>query len=60
MLYRTWTTGDTEYRAEIRVSFDAARYFSSSGTDSVNPNIGLPQQPVGGRPNQRSLNLGGT
>lgn len=57
--YRTWTTSDTQYAAEIRVSFDAAGYFSLVGTDSVNPNIGLPQQPVGGGPNQRSLNLGG-
>ena len=31
----------------------------SSGTDSINPNIGLPQQSVGGRAHQRSLNLGG-
>ena len=57
--YRTWTTADTEYAAEIRISFDRGGYFSLVGTDSVNPNIGLPEQPVGGRPNQRSLNLNG-
>jgi hypothetical protein len=57
--YRTWTPGDTEYAGEIRVSFDEGGYFSLVGTDSINPNIGLPQQTVGGRPNQRSLNLGG-
>lgn len=57
--YRTWTTSDTQYAAEIRVSFDAGGYFSLVGTDSTNPNIGLPQQPVGGGPDQRSLNLGG-
>ncbi len=57
--YRTWATGDTQYAAEIRVSFDSAGYFSLVGTDSANPNIGLPQQPVGGGPHQRSLNLGG-
>jgi hypothetical protein len=57
--YLTWSTQDTEYAAEIRVSFDAGGYFSPVGTDSVDRNIGLPQQPVGGLPNQRSLNLGG-
>jgi hypothetical protein len=57
--YRTWSTADTEYTAEIRVSFDAGGYFSLVGTDSVNPHIGLPGQPIGGAPNQRTLNLGG-
>ena len=57
--YRSWTTSDTEYAAEIRVSFDEAGYFSLVGTDSINPNIGSPQQSVGGGPHQRSLNLGG-
>jgi hypothetical protein len=57
--YRTWSAADTEYAGDIRVSFDMGGYFSLVGTDSTNPNIGLPQQPVGGRPNQRSLNLGG-
>lgn len=57
--YRTWSTADTEYSAEIRVSFDAAGYFSLVGTDSINSQIGLPQQPVGGAPHQRTLNLGG-
>ena len=57
--YRTWSTSDTEYAAEIRVSFDAVGYFSLVGTDSANPNIGLPQHAVGGAPHQRTLNLGG-
>jgi hypothetical protein len=57
--YRTWTTEDTQLGAEIRISFDLDGYFSLVGTDSVNPNIGLPQHAVGGRPHQRSLNLGG-
>ena len=57
--YRTWSTGDTAYSAEIRVSFDQQGNFSLVGTDSANPNIGLPQQAVGGGPHQRSLNLGG-
>jgi hypothetical protein len=55
--FRKWTASDTDYAAEIRVSFDMPGYFSLVGTDSVNPNIGLPQQPVGGAPHQRSLNL---
>ena len=57
--YRTWSTSDTTYSAEIRVSFDQGGYFSLLGNDSISPNIGAPGQPVGGRPNQRSLNLGG-
>ena len=57
--YRTWSTEDTEYAAEIRVSFDQGGYFSLVGTDSVNPNVGLPQHLVGGAPHQRSLNLSG-
>ena len=57
--YRTWSTEDTEYLAEIRVSFDLDGYFSLVGTDSVNPEIGLPRHPVGGAPHQRTLNLGG-
>ena len=57
--YRTWSTNDTEHAAEIRVSFDQRGYFSLVGTDSTNPNIGDPQESVGGAPHQRSLNLGG-
>ncbi len=57
--YRTWSTTDTEYKAEIRVSFDQIGFFSFVGTDSISPNIGPSFGPVGGRPNQRSLNLQG-
>lgn len=57
--YRIWSTEDTTYQAEIRVSFDQDGYFSLLGTDSVSPNIGAPNGPVGGRPHQRSLNLEG-
>ena len=57
--YRTWSTSDMQYAAEIRVSFDASGYFSLVGTDSINLHIGLPGQPVGGAPYQRTLNLGG-
>lgn len=56
--YRRWTTDDTELAAEIRVSFDLPAYFSLVGTDSINPSIS-PDARVGGRPHQRSLNLGG-
>ncbi len=57
--YRTWSEGDTEFQAEIRVSFDKAGYFSLVGTDSTNRKIGRPTSRVGGRPYQCSLNLGG-
>ena len=57
--YRTWQPSDTTYAAEIRVSFDQAGFFSLVGTDSIDPGLGLPESPVGGRPGQRSLNLGG-
>ena len=57
--YRTWSTSDTTHKAEIRVSFDQGGYFSLLGTDSIDTNLGDPAGPVGGRANQRSLNLGG-
>jgi hypothetical protein len=57
--YRTWTENDEEYAAEIRVSFDLPGNFSLVGTDSASSVIGQPEQLVGGRPHQRSLNLGG-
>ena len=58
-LYRSWTENDQDYSAEIRVSFDQGGYFSLVGTDSIDPGIGSPNEAVGGRPHQRSLNLGG-
>jgi hypothetical protein len=57
--FRTWSEEDTEYSADIRVSFDRKGNFSLVGTDSINDNIGIPSEAVGGRPHQRSLNLGG-
>ncbi|WP_330277817.1 hypothetical protein OG205_20385 [Lentzea sp. NBC_00516] len=57
--YRRWTESDTSYAAEIRVSFDQRGYFSLVGTDSTDRTVGAPGLPVGGRPDQRSLNLGG-
>jgi len=57
--YRSWSTKDTVYKADIRVSFDQGGYFSLVGTDSISSIIGAPGDPVGGRPNQRTLNLQG-
>ena len=57
--YRTWSADDEEHRAEIRVSFDQGGFFSLVGTDSIAEDVGPPTGAVGGRPGQRSLNLGG-
>ena len=57
--HRRWSEDDTEYAAEIRVSFDRDGFFSLVGTDSTDRSIGSPNEDVGGRPGQRSLNLGG-
>jgi hypothetical protein len=57
--FRAWSTDDVVYSADIRVSFDRAGNFSLVGTDSISESVGLPTQDVGGRPNQRTLNLGG-
>ena len=57
--HRRWTESDTEYAAEIRVSFDLGGYWSLVGTDSNDPTVGNPSDRAGGRPHQRSLNLGG-
>lgn len=57
--YRRWSETDTEYAAEIRVSFDMGGYWSLVGTDSNDPSIGGPGSPIGGGPGQRSLNLSG-
>lgn len=57
--FRRWTEQDTEYAADIRVSFDKQGYFSLVGIDSIDPAIGPASSRVGGRPHQASLNLGG-
>ncbi len=57
--YRTWSEQDQDYKANIRVSFDKSGYWSLVGTDSVDASVGAPMDDVGGRPHQRSLNLGG-
>jgi hypothetical protein len=54
--YRTWTSDDAVYAAEIRIAFftDArGGNWSHVGTDSMNANL------VGGVPGQASMNLGG-
>ncbi|MGW1672365.1 hypothetical protein [Streptomyces sp. NPDC002324] len=56
--FRRWSTADTAFAAEIRVSFDLQGYFSLVGTDSTDRTIGAGGGPVGGNPGQRSLNLG--
>lgn len=57
--YRSWSISDTSHSADIRVSFDQVGSFSLVGRDSSDPTIGASGQAVGGRANQRSLNLGG-
>lgn len=57
--YRRWTANDTQLQAEIRVSFDMGGYWSLVGTDSADATIDPSGGPIGGLPNQRSLNLGG-
>lgn len=57
--YRRWSESDADYAAEIRVSFDLDGYWSLIGTDSTDRTVGAPGRPEGGRPHQRSLNLGG-
>ena len=57
--YRHWSESDTDYSAEIRVSFDRGGYWSLVGTDSIDRNIADSLEGIGGAPNMRSLNLGG-
>lgn len=56
--YRSWSRQDTEYAAEIRVSFDLPGYWSLVGIDSIDAAVGRAEEPSGGRPHQSSLNLG--
>lgn len=55
--YRTWSTNDLVYKADIRVSFDEDYSWSLVGRDSSDPTAGDATAGEGGRPNQRSLNL---
>lgn len=57
--FRSWSEEDTEYAAEIRVSFDLEGYWSLLGTDAVDASLGASDHGYGGQAHQRSLNLGG-
>lgn len=57
--YRRWTLDDQERQAEIRISFDMGGYWSLVGTDATDTTIDPWGGPIGGLPNQRTLNLGG-
>jgi hypothetical protein len=57
--HRRWSVHDTEYQAEIRISFDLDGYWSLVGTDSTDESVGMTSEPAGGRAGQRSMNLGG-
>jgi hypothetical protein len=49
--YRSWSKSDTNFAADIRVSFDRTGYYSLVGNDSVNRTITKPEE--------ESLNLEG-
>ncbi len=49
--WREWTPVDTDYKADIRISFDSQGYWSLVGTDSRQPAI------IG--PGEASMNFGG-
>jgi hypothetical protein len=49
--FREWTTSDTEFKADVRISFDSGGYWSLVGRDSVDPKVV--------RPNQASMNFQG-
>jgi hypothetical protein len=43
--YREWTTSDTDYRADVRISFDSRPepgYWSAVGKDSIKPSLRAP------------------
>ncbi|WP_271592337.1 hypothetical protein [Bradyrhizobium sp. CCBAU 65884] len=49
--YRTWSTSDANYKADIRISFNQVGYWSTVGIESRDPDIV--------RPNQASMNYQG-
>jgi hypothetical protein len=49
--HRTWSKSDTDFAADIRVSFDQTGYYSLVGNDSINRTIT--------KPGEESLNLEG-
>src|SRR5262245_49352302 len=40
--YRTWSTNDSDYSADIRISFDAEGYWSALGAESIDPDLHQP------------------
>lgn len=44
-VFREWTSGDTSYRADVRIAFEVGGYWSMVGNDSVNPALSQPNQP---------------
>ena len=42
--FREWSTSDAAYKADIRISFDQAGYWSLVGTDGTNPSIAKAKQ----------------
>ncbi|MDC0672364.1 DNA/RNA non-specific endonuclease [Nannocystis radixulma] len=57
--YLRWRLDDRRHAGEIRVSFDMDGYWSLIGRDSVDLDLSSRDGTIGGRPHQRSLNLGG-
>lgn len=49
--YRDWSTADTDYAADIRISFDYGGYWSLVGSDSTDSSIVMAGEP--------SMNFGG-
>jgi hypothetical protein len=49
--YRSWSTSDQTYTADVRVSFDQSGYYSLIASDSINPSVS--------RSGEESLNLEG-
>jgi hypothetical protein len=49
--FREWSSSDTGYTADIRISFDQEGYWSMIGRDSITPSVASP--------NEASMNFGG-
>lgn len=43
--FREWAQNDTTYRADVRIGFDAAGYWSFVGNESIDPSISKPGEP---------------
>ena len=57
--YRRWSTDDTELRRRDPGQLRPGRLLLARRHRQHRPTVGRPDDPVGGRPGQRSLNLGG-